>query len=82
MQQGKDHPYANVVDGMMRITREEGFLALWTGTVPAAMRAALLTSSQLATYDQWYVQLYLQTSYSNHSFRKKSTALFQRLLCS
>lgn len=53
MQNGRDHPYANVIDGMVRITREEGFFALWNGTVPAALRAALLTSSQLATYDQW-----------------------------
>lgn len=53
MQQGKDHRYANVIDGIVRITRDEGFLALWTGTTPAALRAALLTSSQLATYDQW-----------------------------
>lgn len=55
MQQGKDHKYRNVFHGMYRIAKDEGFTALWTGTVPAALRAALLTSSQLATYDQRYV---------------------------
>lgn len=55
MQEGKSHGYKSVFDGVIRITREEGFTSLWIGTIPAALRAALLTSSQLATYDQWYV---------------------------
>lgn len=52
MQQGEAHGYKNVFDAVTRIVREEGFFSLWRGTYPAAVRAALLTSSQLATYDQ------------------------------
>lgn len=52
MQKNDGHGYKNVFDAIIRVVREEGFTALWIGTLPAAMRAALLTSSQLATYDQ------------------------------
>lgn len=52
MQQGDTHRYRNVFDGLGRIVRDEGFTSLWIGTYPAIVRAALLTSSQLATYDQ------------------------------
>lgn len=52
MQQGDRFRYRNVFDGIARIIRDEGFTSLWIGTYPAIVRAALLTSSQLATYDQ------------------------------
>lgn len=55
MQQGEVHRYRNVFHGLATIIRQDGIAALWVGTVPAAMRAALLTSSQLATYDHTYV---------------------------
>ncbi|KAI0564095.1 2-oxoglutarate/malate carrier protein [Gracilaria domingensis] len=53
MQQDDIYRYKHVGDGIVRIVREEGVTALWNGTMPAALRAALLTSSQLATYDHW-----------------------------
>ncbi|KAL3517501.1 hypothetical protein ACH5RR_020090 [Cinchona calisaya] len=37
---------------LQRITHEEGMTALWKGVGPAMARAALLTASQLATYDE------------------------------
>lgn len=52
MQQGDTHKYRNVFHGLGSIVRHEGFTSLWIGTYPAIVRAALLTSSQLATYDQ------------------------------
>jgi solute carrier family 25 uncoupling protein 8/9 len=35
-----------------RIIREEGVVVLWKGTTPSMARAALLTASQCATYDE------------------------------
>lgn len=49
--QGNDYKYSHAFDGLVRVTREEGATTLWNGTTPACIRAALLTSSQLATYD-------------------------------
>ena len=37
---------------MRTIVSEEGMRALWKGVGPAMARAAALTSSQLATYDE------------------------------
>lgn len=44
--------YANVVDALMRIVKEEGVLALWRGAVPTITRAMVLNAAQLATYSQ------------------------------
>jgi dicarboxylate transporter 10 len=43
--------YKNVVDGLIRMTREEGITSLWRGVWPNAGRAVLMTVGQLATYD-------------------------------
>lgn len=43
--------YKNAIDGLIRMTREEGFRSLFRGVWPNSMRAVLMTSSQLATYD-------------------------------
>ena len=37
---------------LSRIVSEEGVKALWKGVGPAMARAAALTASQLATYDE------------------------------
>lgn len=37
---------------MYKIVSEEGVKALWKGVGPAMTRAASLTSSQLASYDE------------------------------
>jgi hypothetical protein len=37
---------------LQRIVSEEGIRALWKGVGPAMARAAGLTASQLATYDE------------------------------
>ncbi|OQR91631.1 mitochondrial 2-oxoglutarate/malate carrier protein [Achlya hypogyna] len=43
--------YAHAVDGLVRISKEEGREALLRGVRPNMMRAMLLTSGQIATYD-------------------------------
>lgn len=43
--------YKNAVDGLVRMTREEGWRCLFRGVWPNSMRAALMTASQLASYD-------------------------------
>lgn len=45
--------YKNAIDGLVRITRDEGVLALWRGVGANVNRAMLMTASQVATYDQF-----------------------------
>lgn len=43
--------YKNAVDGLIRMTKEEGWKSLFRGVWPNSMRAVLMTASQLASYD-------------------------------
>ena len=43
--------YKHAIDGLLRMAKEEGPLSLWKGVLPNSMRALLMTSSQLASYD-------------------------------
>ncbi|KAL8949665.1 MAG: hypothetical protein Q9222_004245 [Ikaeria aurantiellina] len=43
--------YKHALDGIIRITREEGWRTLFRGVLPNSMRAVLMTASQLASYD-------------------------------
>ena len=43
--------YRHAIDGLVRMTREERFPALFRGVGPNSARAALMTASQLASYD-------------------------------
>lgn len=45
--------YKNAVDGLIRMTREEGWKSMFRGVWPNSMRAVLMTASQLATYDSF-----------------------------
>jgi len=45
--------YRHAIDGLVRVTREEGIGALFRGVWPNSARAALMTASQLATYDSF-----------------------------
>lgn len=44
--------YRHVFDGLSRVAREEGVRVLWRGTGPTALRAALVTASQIGTYEE------------------------------
>ena len=43
--------YRNAVDGLVRMTREEGLRVAFRGVLPNSLRAMLMTASQLASYD-------------------------------
>ncbi|THV51430.1 hypothetical protein BGAL_0111g00180 [Botrytis galanthina] len=45
--------YKNAVDGLIRMTKEEGWKSLYRGVWPNSMRAVLMTASQLASYDSF-----------------------------
>ncbi|KAI9681485.1 MAG: Mitochondrial dicarboxylate transporter [Caeruleum heppii] len=53
--------YRHALDGLIRMTREEGFRSLFRGVWPNSMRAVLMTASQLASYDG-FKSLLLRTS--------------------
>lgn len=45
--------YKHAIDGIIRISREEGFSALFRGLGPNINRAILMTSSQCVSYDMF-----------------------------
>lgn len=49
--------YKNAIDGLVRMTREEGIRALFRGMWPNCIRAVLMTISQLASYDKFKLTL-------------------------
>lgn len=44
--------YKNVLDALIRMTREEGVLTLWRGAIPTMGRAMVVNAAQLASYSQ------------------------------
>mmetsp|Transcript_42080 Transcript_42080/g.51032 ORF Transcript_42080/g.51032 Transcript_42080/m.51032 type:complete len:298 (+) Transcript_42080:65-958(+) len=48
----KQRHYKNVVDCCLRIAREEGVGALWTGSTPTIIRATLLSGATLSSYSE------------------------------
>ncbi|KAI9820592.1 MAG: Mitochondrial dicarboxylate transporter [Pycnora praestabilis] len=54
--------YKNAIDGLIRMTREEGWQSLFRGVWPNSMRAVLMTASQLASYDGFKRVLLSNTS--------------------
>ncbi|KAI9355985.1 mitochondrial carrier domain-containing protein [Zopfochytrium polystomum] len=49
--------YKNAVDGLVRIGREEGLVALFRGWVPNTTRAAFMTAAQIVSYDTFKIKL-------------------------
>lgn len=58
----KRRNYKNVLDGLMRMRREEGLASLWRGVGPNSARALLMTVGQLASYDGFKRALLEHTS--------------------
>ena len=49
--EGQRRNYRNAVEGLFRMTNEEGWRSLFRGVGANSMRAVLMTASQLASYD-------------------------------
>ncbi|TVY56924.1 Mitochondrial dicarboxylate transporter [Lachnellula cervina] len=58
--------YKNAIDGLIRMTREEGAKSLFRGVWPNSMRAVLMTASQLASYDGFKALLLAHTPLSDN----------------
>ena len=58
----KRRNYKNALDGLIRMTREEGWRSQWRGVWPNSLRAMLMTASQLASYDSFKRVLLANTS--------------------
>ena len=58
--------YKNAFNGLVRMTREEGWRALFRGVLPNSMRAVLMTASQLASYDGFKGLLLTRTSLTDN----------------
>lgn len=58
--------YKNAVEGLYRMTKEEGWRSLFRGVWPNSMRAVLMTASQLASYDSFKSLLLTRTSLTDN----------------
>ncbi|KAI4237747.1 MAG: hypothetical protein LQ349_001607 [Xanthoria aureola] len=60
--------YAHALDGLIRMTREEGPRSLFRGVAPNSMRAVLMTASQLASYDGFKTLILARTPLSDNLY--------------
>jgi len=44
--------YSNVINALVRITKEEGILSLWSGATPTVIRGMFLNAGQLGVYSE------------------------------
>jgi dicarboxylate transporter 10 len=58
----KRRNYKHAIDGLIRMSREEGVKALWKGVWPNSFRAMLMTAGQLASYDTFKGMLLRNTN--------------------
>jgi len=67
--------YRNAADAIIRVSKEEGVLALWTGVRATVNRAVIVTVGQIAAYDQCK-QMLLTTDYFSDTIGTHFTASF------
>lgn len=72
-----DPSYKHFIDALIRIPKEEGWMALYNGGFAAVLKAAIGTTGQLAVYDHVCIRLQLNLPhlcsicYSRHFNRSK-----------
>lgn len=78
--------YKHAIDGLVRITREEGWRALFRGVWPNSLRAVLMTASQLASYDGFKSLLQnkagLKDDWSTHLIASTAAGFVATTVCS
>nr|POE65944.1 mitochondrial dicarboxylate transporter [Quercus suber] len=67
--------YKNAIEGLVRMTREEGFRSLFRGVWPNSTRAVLMTASQLASYDIFKKELLERTSMGDNLYTHFTASL-------
>lgn len=60
----KRRNYANSIDCVLRVAREEGFLALWNGAGPTILRAASLSGATLAVTSEAKIAISERTGWA------------------
>lgn len=66
---GKPLRYKNTFQAFAAIVRDEGFRGLWTGVGPTVQRAAILTATQIPSYD------HMKHTLINHEIMKEGVPL-------
>lgn len=66
---GKQSKYRNTFHAFATIVRQEGVRGLWTGVGPTVQRAAVLTATQIPSYD------HTKHTLINHQIMKEGPAL-------
>lgn len=78
--------YKHAIDGLTRIIREETWRALFRGVWPNSMRAAMMTASQLASYDSFKSLLLnkagLKDDWSTHLVASTAAGFVATTVCS
>jgi solute carrier family 25 (mitochondrial dicarboxylate transporter), member 10 len=67
--------YRHAIDGIIRMSREEGVKSLWRGVGPNSARAVLMTASQLASYD-FFKQIFMSHLHMDDNLQTHFTASF------
>jgi hypothetical protein len=77
--------YKNAFDGLARIIREEGVVSLWRGSGPNSIRAMLMNTGQVASYDQAKELLlkidFFKDDIITHSISSVVAAFIATLIC-
>jgi solute carrier family 25 oxoglutarate transporter 11 len=73
--------YKNVVDALVRVSREEGVPTLWRGILPHINRAAFLSAAQLATFGEAKEKLVKHAGFQQGVALTFTASLFSGLAC-
>jgi len=73
--------YKNVVDALMRISKEEGFLNMWRGCSPTVFRAVVLNAAQLSVYSEAKKKLLASGYFSQNIWLHLPASVISGFIC-